>query len=115
MNPLHALTTRGLSLAGNRNFGFDLPAGPLNLAADALVALPAETTIRGLSLARRTLLALLPANDNQRLGDCVDCGAPVTEGDPFIATAATTTTHTAVPKNPPALSRRGVRTSPAST
>ena len=84
MNPLHALVTRGLSRAGNRTFGLNSPARRLNLTADALIALPADTAIRGLSITWKALLTVLPAKDDRRLGACADCGAPVTESDPFI-------------------------------
>lgn len=64
MNPLHPHRTRGVSLAGNRAFGLDRPAGPLEFAAGVVIALPAETAIRGLRLGRKMLSVLLTADDN---------------------------------------------------
>lgn len=116
MKFLHALTTRGVSPAGNRTFGLGPPAGPVNLAAGALIALPAQTTIRGLRLGRKLLSVLLLAADNQQLGACADCGAPVTDRDPFIRYRGDYYhAHGCAETNPPALSRRQVRASPTST
>ena len=112
MNPLDALATCGRSLAGNRTFGLDRPARPLKLAAVALVMHPAEITIRGLTLAHKTLLALLPATDDQCLGACADCGAPVTQTDPFIRYGGDYYhAHGCAETNPPALTRRRLRAS----
>jgi hypothetical protein len=107
MDLRRALMTRTINLAGDPPFARDRPAGPLNHAAGALIALPVETTIRGLRLGQKMLLAL--AADNPRLGACVACGAPVTESDPFIRYRGDYYhAHGCAETNPPALSRRRV-------
>ncbi len=114
MNPLHALMTRGVSSARNRTFGLDRPVGPLNLVVGTVIALSAETTIRGLRLGRKMLSVFLLAADNQHLGACADCGAPVTESDPFIRYRGDYYhAHGCAETHPPALSRREVRACPS--
>lgn len=113
MNPLYALTTRGASSARNWTFGLDRPAGPLNHAGGVVIALSAETTIRGLRLGRKMLSMLIPAADNQQLEACADCGAPVTASDPFIRYRGDYYhAHGCAETHPPALSRRQVRACP---
>lgn len=112
MNPLHPLTTR-VSLTGNRTVGLDRP--PLNLAAGAVIALPAEAAIRGLRLGRKILFALLRADDSHYLGACAECGNRVTQSDPFIRYRGDYYhAYGCAETNPPALRRRHVRPSPAS-
>jgi hypothetical protein len=116
MNPLHALRTPGSRPAGNRTLGPNHPAGPLNVAARAVIALPAETAIHGLRLGRKLLSVLLHVAEQQHIGACAECGAPVTESDPFIRYRGDYYhADGCAERNPPALSRRQVRAGPTST
>lgn len=116
MDLLYALATRGIGLARDRPFGLDRPTDLHRLGAGALIALPAEITIRGVSIGHKMLSLLLPAAHNDRLGACAECGAPVAESDPFLRYRGDYYhAHGCAETNPPALSRRQVRTSLTST
>jgi hypothetical protein len=116
MNPLHTLTTRGVSLAVDRTLDPDRPTGSLYLTAGAVIALPTQTAVRGIRLARKILVALGPAAEKHRLGPCAACGAPVTESDPFIRYHGEYYhAHSCAESNPPALKRRQVRARVTST
>jgi hypothetical protein len=116
MNLIDALTTRGISLAGDRPFGLNRTVDLHRLGTSALIALPAETTIRSLRLGRKMLSVLLPAAENHRLGACAACGVPVTQSDPFIRYRGEYYhAHGCAETNPPALSRREARAGLTST
>jgi hypothetical protein len=110
MNRLHALTTRGVSAAADRTLDPDRLTSSVYLAAGAVIALPTQTTVRGIQLGRKILAALGPAADNHRLGPCAACGAPVAETDPFIRYHGEYYhAHGCAESNPPALKRLQVR------
>lgn len=107
MNLLRTLTTRDVSLAVI--FSLDRSAGP-TATAGALIALPAQAALRGLRITHRTVSAFLPASENHRLGDCVDCGKPVTKSDPFIRyRGGYYHAHGCAELRPPALTQRQAR------
>jgi hypothetical protein len=109
MNVLHAFPTRSVNRGGNGTFGLGFPAAQLSLAASALIALHVDTATGSLRLGQRFFSALLPSIANNHLGTCVHCGAPVTDGDPFIRYRGEYYhAHACAESNPPALSRRQV-------
>jgi hypothetical protein len=75
MNPTHLLRREASAWPGNWR-----PAGPVNFAVAAVIALPVPTAIRGVRLGLNRLYARRrPASRS-----CANRGAPVTERDPLI-------------------------------
>jgi hypothetical protein len=84
MNLLDMLVRR-VGVAGDRSCGALQRPGPLNLAADVLIGVPAGTAIQSLQLVRSALSGLPPsAGGRRRVRVCAHCGAPVSSADPFI-------------------------------
>lgn len=109
MNRLDKLT-RGLGRAGES----EPPPAWLNLAVRGLVGLSPGTVILSARLAGNVFSVLMSTlTDSRRLGNCAECGAPVSDSDPFIRYRGEYYhAHDCAERNPPATRRRGLLVRP---
>jgi hypothetical protein len=105
MNLLDKLT-RGVGRAGES----EPPPAWLNLAVRGLVGLSPGAVILSARLAGNVLSVLMSTlTDNHRLGDCAECGAPVSDSDPFIRYRGEYYhANGCAELNPPATRRQGI-------
>jgi hypothetical protein len=109
MNLLDKLT-RGVGRAGESQ----PPPAWSNVAVRGLVGLSPGTVILSARLAGNVLSMLMSIlAHSHRLGDCAECGAPVSDSDPFIRYRGEYYhAHDCVERNPPATRRRDILAAP---